>query len=136
MSWAGWENFVPSEKKPPKRHKYGAQSTELGGVTFASKREAKRFAELKLLEKAGEIWDLELQPRFPLVVASTSGQLLQAASALAGTFDGRIGEYRADFAYRSKQGRVVEDAKGFATALYKWKKRHVEKQYGITIVEV
>jgi len=91
---------------------------------------------LKLLEKAGEIWDLELQPRFPLKVASTSGQAMRAAQAIAGTFDGTIGEYRADFRYQDKTGIVIEDSKGFRTPLYRWKKKHVEKQYNVTIREV
>ena len=119
-----------------KGHKYRAKPTEVDGVRFASQKEARRYAELKLLERAGEIWDLELQPRFPLCVPSTTGTVMGAAKALAGTFDGRIGEYRGDFAYHDKSGRVVEDVKGFKTPLYRWKKRHVEAQYGIEIREV
>lgn len=88
-----------------------------------------------MLEKAGEIWDLELQPKFPLSVPSTTGTVMGAAKALAGTFQGRIGEYRGDFAYHDKSGRVVEDVKGMKTPLYRWKKKHVEAQYGITILE-
>ena len=139
MSWKGWEDFVPPLKaKPAKRHKYGAVATELDGIKFHSKREAKRYAELKLLEQAGEIWDLELQPRFPLYVPSTSGYLMRAAKALTqgGLF--KVGEYRGDFKYRDTRTTpyVVEDCKGFATPLYKWKKKHVEAQFGITIREL
>lgn len=117
-------------------HKYGAKPTVVDGIRFASQKEARRYGELKLLEKAGQIWDLELQPRFPLVVASTTGTVMGAAKALAGSFSGRIGEYRGDFAYHDRRGRVVEDVKGFKTPLYRWKKKHVEVQYGIQIVEV
>ena len=50
----------------------------------------------------------------------------------------RIGVYRADFKYHDKETMpyVVEDVKGFATALYRWKKKHVEAQYGIVIREI
>lgn len=117
-------------------HKYGAVKTEIDGIAFASKAEARRYVELKLLERAGEIWDLELQPRFPLLVPATTGTIRGALQAEAGTFDGRIGEYRGDFAYQDTRGRIVEDVKGFKTALYRWKKKHVEKQYGIQIQEI
>lgn len=116
--------------------KYHAKPTVVDNIRFASQKEARRYRELKLLERAGEIWDLELQPRFPLSVPSTTGTIGGAAKVLAGTFDGRIGEYRGDFAYLDRTGRVVEDVKGFKTALYRWKKKHVEKQYGITIREI
>lgn len=118
------------------KSKYGAIKTEIDGIVFASKAEARRYAELKLLERAGEIWDLELQPRFSLSVPSTAGTLRRALEATAGTFDGKIGEYRGDFAYHDRSGRVVEDVKGFKTPLYRWKKKHVEKQYGIEIREI
>jgi hypothetical protein len=116
--------------------KYRAVPTVVDGIRFHSKREAVRYVELKLLEKVGEIWDLELQPCFPLLVPSTSGQAVRAAKAIAygGTF--RIGEYRGDFRYKERGGTVVEDSKGFRTPLYRWKKRHVEIQYGIEIREV
>jgi len=103
---------------------------------FDSAAECKRYGELKLLEKAGQIWDLELQPVFPLRVASTTGTALGAAKALAGTHVNCIGLYRADFAYHGPSGRVVEDLKGFKTPLYSWKKRHVEAQYAIKIREI
>ncbi len=124
------------------RSKYGVRTDAAGkltrtcdGILFASQAECRRYAELKMLEKAGVIWDLELQPRFPLSVPSTTGW---AAIALTSTFDGRIGEYRADFKYHDQTTipYVVEDVKGVRTALYAWKKRHVERQYGIVIREI
>ena len=58
-----------------KRSKYGVKIDEMGrqertrdGIVFSSKREMQRYAELKLLQKAGEIRELELQPEFPLHV--------------------------------------------------------------------
>jgi len=46
-----------------------------------------------------------------------------------------IGKYVADFTYNEDDQEIVEDSKGFATPLYKWKKRHVEVQYKIKIKE-
>lgn len=111
------------------RSKFGAVRTEVDGVTFASKAEARRYSELKLLEKAKRIRDLTLQPRFPL-------EVIRAMETVV------IGEYIGDFAYEewieetSRFRGVVEDVKGFKTPLYRWKKKHVEAQYGITVVEI
>lgn len=49
-----------------KYNKYGNIKTVIDGIKFDSKRESERYLELKLLEKAGEISDLKLQPRFIL----------------------------------------------------------------------
>jgi hypothetical protein len=49
-------------------NKYRNIKTIVDGITFASKKEAKRYSELKLLERAGMITDLELQPAFNLIL--------------------------------------------------------------------
>jgi hypothetical protein len=101
------------------RSKYGAQRTTVDGITFDSKREAIRYGQLKLLEQAGEIGSLECQARYILRVATIP-----------------IGSYVADFCYTTAAGsHVVEDVKGVRTPLYRWKKKHVEAQYGIVIQE-
>ena len=100
-------------------------------IRFASKAEAARYQALKMRVSAGEVHGLELQPRFPLVVTDGQGYAV-------------LGEYRADFRYcECRRGTkcqstkvVIEDVKGFKTPLYRWKKRHVEAQYGIEIREV
>jgi hypothetical protein len=115
--------------------------TTVDGITFHSKREAARYGELKLLEKAGEILDLKLQPSFVLMAPVIRGGV---ENINEGTIErvSPIGEYRADFSYIANGYRpvldrlIVEDVKGFRTALYKWKKRHVERQYDITIHEI
>ncbi len=109
-------------------HKYGAKATVVDGVRFASKAEARRYSELRLLERAGEIRELELQPKFPLD-APLPGHVGKMA---------RVGEYRADFRYRAGPTGllVIEDVKGMRTALYRWKKKHVELQYGVEIQEI
>ena len=108
----------------PRRSKFNAKPTVVDGIRFASQKEAKRYSELKLLEKAGVIYSLQLQPRFDLRVED--GEV--------------IGRYVADFQYNQAcfggSRRVVEDVKGFKTPLYRWKKKHVEAQYNIKIREI
>jgi hypothetical protein len=103
-------------------NKYHNKPTIINGRRFASKREAKRYAELLFLQDHGNICDLQRQVPFTLF-------------ALGG---GPVGRYIADFIYFDTytQKEVIEDAKGFRTALYRWKKKHFELQYGKKIVEV
>lgn len=106
------------------RSKYGAVKTTVDGIVFDSQREAARYHELKLLGLAGEIRNLEFQPRFPLHANGV-----------------QIGTYRADFAYEetTRYGgwfRVVEDVKGFKTPMYRWKAKHLKAEYGIQIREI
>lgn len=99
--------------------KYHAKATEVDGIRFHSQKEARRYQELRLLEKAGEIRDIRCQHALDLYVETT-----------------KIGRYIADFSYVTSHGQpVMEDVKGFKTPLYKWKKRHVEAQYGVQILE-
>jgi hypothetical protein len=107
-----------------RRHKFNAVPTVVDGIRFASKAEAKRYAELKLLERAEEIASLALQPKFFLNAPDTKGGYVV------------IGEYRADFAYWKRGAFIVEDVKGVKTDLYRWKKKHAEAEHGIKIVEI
>lgn len=137
MTWRDWENYVPPSivkgttndirpVKPAKRGKYGAVKTTVDGITFDSKKEAARYQELKALQAAGEIRDLTLQARFPLYVYPFGDH----------TNPIKVGAYVCDFAYTTKGGvDAIEDVKGMKTPLYRWKKKHVEAQYGITIRE-
>ena len=100
--------------------KYRAKKTVVDGIEFDSKREADRYCELKLLEKAKEIRDLELQPRFLLQDKFKDKQ---------GNTHRKI-EYVADFLYIDKLGRnIVEDVKGVLTDVYKLKKKMFLKLY-------
>ena len=105
--------------------KYHAKATVVDNIRFASQKEARRYGELKLLEKAGEIQELHLQPAFDLYADD-------------GVCGRKLGRYVADFEYRIAPDweLVIEDVKGFKTPLYRWKKKHVEAQYGITVVEI
>ena len=104
-----------------RRQKYGAIRTTVNGITFASRAEARRYQALLLLERAGEIRDLELQPAYPFVI---KGIL--------------VGTYRADFRYRvpGQPVPVVEDVKGVRTPVYRLKAKLMQAIYGITIQEV
>lgn len=99
-----------------------AKANQITGRRFASKAEARRYLELKMLERAGQISELECQPRFEL-------------HALDGS---KVASYLADFRYleRSTRTVVVEDFKGVATQIYRLKKKLVEAEHSITIREV
>jgi hypothetical protein len=97
------------------KHKYRAKATTVDGIAFASKGEARRYGELKLLERAGKIASLELQPGFQL-----QPKFRDAAGA-----SHRAITYVADFRYYDEEiaAWVVEDFKGFETPVFKLKKK-------------
>lgn len=100
--------------------KYNAKKTVVDGIEFDSIREADRYCELKLLEKAKEIRNLELQPRFLLQDKFKDKQ---------GNTHRKV-EYVADFMYIDKCGKtIVEDVKGVLTDVYKLKKKLFLKIY-------
>lgn len=100
-----------------KTQKYNNVRTE----GCASKREWKRYEDLKMLERAGEISDLQFQVPFRF-------EKLRYAS-------GRPLTYIADFVYFENGQRVVEDSKGFRTAVYRIKKLLMEHFYNVEILE-
>lgn len=111
-------------KKKKKKSKYKAVKTKVNGIKFDSKKEARRYKELKILEKADEIKSLELQPRF----------LLQEKFKYNGKTVRKI-EYVADFRYIDEKGNtVVEDVKGMKTEVYKIKKKIFLKIYGENLI--
>ena len=113
--------------------KYRAQVTVVDGIRFDSKKEAGRYSELKLLQRAGMITQLELQPKYPL---GTDDDPVLIRSG--GYPNGRRASYIADFRYFDPNERktVVEDVKGMDTPLSRLKRAVVEAQYGIRIVLV
>jgi len=102
------------------RSKYRAKRCEIDGIKFDSLLEGERYGYLKLFERAGQICDLKIHPRFVLC-------------ALGGE---KVGEYEADFSYRliPEPGvlgpYVTEDCKGVIVPLAAWKLRHFRAQYG------
>jgi hypothetical protein len=102
--------------------KFGNKPTEVDGITFASKKEAKRYGELKLLLRAGEISDLKVQPAFPLDVNGTP-----------------ICRYVGDFEYVRDGLRVVEDVKSPITRkhpVFRIKAKLFEAIHGFPVTEV
>lgn len=107
--------------------KYGNKKVAYNGMQFDSIRERDRYIELSLLQRAGEISDLDTQVKFPLLPSQM--------------YDGKVVErpvvYIADFAYKDKAGNtVVEDAKGHRTKDYILKRKMMLYFYGIRIREV
>ena len=98
--------------------KYNAKPIVIDGIRFASTKEGNRYLVLRDMEKKGEITHLELQPKFDMIVNGI-----------------KVGYYKADFIYFEGQKRIVEDVKGMKTPVYKLKKKIVEAQYSIKILE-
>lgn len=108
------------------RSKYGAKKATVNGVTFDSKKEAKRYGELVLLERAGKISGLEMQVKFELIPSQRiDGKVVERAC-----------QYVADFVYMENGTKVVEDTKGFKTKDYIVKRKLMLHKYGIRIREV
>lgn len=111
--------FRKLQRKPPK---YNVRPIISGGKVFGSPAEARRHADLKLLEKAGQIAKLEVHPRFRLDVNGV-----------------HIGNYTGDFGYLTPGGYVVEDVKSKATKKardYPLRKKLMWAIHGIEIHEV
>lgn len=109
--------------------KYNSKKTVVDGKTFDSKKEANRYQELLLLEKAGVIKNLSRQVKFVLIPSQRdeNGKVVE-----------RECSYKADFTYEEEGGikTVVEDVKGFRTKEYIIKRKLMLWQYGIRIREV
>lgn len=97
---------MPSRFKPSK---YRAVATVVDGLRFDSKKEARRWQELQLLERSGGISLLRRQVAIPLVVCGV-----------------KVATYRADFTYSLGGQLVVEDAKGYQTDIFKLKWKIVQ----------
>jgi hypothetical protein len=112
-------------------HKYRNQPIEYEGQRFASKLERDRYIELRALEKAGEIENFRFQHKIPLCTWGPPQKWIPRSNTREKIF---IGYYIADFTYNDKNGKWwVEDTKGYATDLFKWKKKHFEAEYGTPI---
>lgn len=102
--------------------KYRNKKCFFGGRIYDSKLEAKRAWELELMERGGRIRGLERQKPFVLQegFVNNKGEKVRAIT------------YVADFCYWDvdEDMMVVEDVKGYATEVYKLKKKMFEKRYG------
>ena len=120
-------------------NKYGNNEVIVDGKKFQSKKEASRWFELKMLEKAKNISQLERQKKFILIPAQYEPDII---GPRGGRKKGRLLEhecsYIADFYYfdEDTQEYVVEDTKGFRTEKYIIKRKMLLYLYGIRIREV
>jgi len=133
--WTEWyeKRLQKPEPAAPKPNKYHATVVHVDGLRFDSMREAARYKELQVLIAAGEITDLEIHPGFPLMVLELGHD---GPPLILHT----IGMYHADFKYRNVRTNnvIVEDVKSkpTRTEAYKLRKKFVEAQHQLTIVEV
>lgn len=107
--------------------KYHNQPVVVNGIKFDSRREARRYQELQLLLRAGEITQLEMQKKYTLIPAQKkpSGGTERACT------------YTADFTYKDKTGReIVEDSKGMRTQQYIIRRKLMLYVHGIEVKEV
>lgn len=124
--YRGWENYVPpgvigqdGRVQAQKPSKYRNRKTTVDGIEFDSTKEARRWQELTLLEKAGSISGLRRQVRFPLEV---NGE--------------HVAWYICDFLYQHGGKEIVEDVKGVKTDVFRLKSKLMKACYGIEISEV
>lgn len=94
-----------------KPSKYRAKRCDVDGETFDSKLEARRWVQLRTMERSGQIEALRRQVRYPLMVGAI-----------------KLGDYIADFAYLRDGVQVIEDAKGVLPPLGAWKLKHMAAQ--------
>jgi hypothetical protein len=107
-------------------NKYKSRKVKVGDLTFDSRKEATRWCELVLLQKAGQITNLKRQVKYELIpVQKISGKVVERACS-----------YVADFVYEENGKTVVEDTKGFKTKDYIIKRKLMLWVYGIRITEV
>lgn len=97
------------------KSKYGAKKTQVDEIVFDSRAEAKRYRELMLLKRTGEVTEVELQPSYVLMPGfkhKATGKRVQAIT------------YKADFLVTYADGhQEIEDVKGMKTPVYSLKKK-------------
>lgn len=117
---------TPEKKIAQRGSKYGNKKVEVNGIVFDSKKEARRWLELDMLAKAGEIQNLQRQVPYLLIPSqSVDGKVVERAVS-----------YVADFVYKQDGKTVVEDTKGHKTKDYILKRKMMLFFYGVQIREV
>lgn len=126
--------------------KYGNRKVVVDGIEFDSQKEAQRYWELKLLQRAGRISDLQLQREFELIPAQyetfprygKTGKRLQDGKRCIE----KSCTYKADFCYMQDGKLIVEDTKGYRDpasagyAKFVIKRKLMLWWYGIKVIEV
>lgn len=119
--------------------KYNAKKVQYDGITFDSKKEYRRFLELKALEKAGVIKELKRQVKYILIPAQREPDTVGSRGGIKkGKLIERECAYYADFVYTVAETgeKVVEDVKGMRTPEYKIKRKLMLFVHHIKIKEI
>lgn len=117
-------------------NKYAAVKMTVDGITFDSRKEARRYTELKLLERTGKITDLQRQVKFKLIPAQyeQSPEVYIRGPKKGQHKQGKCIEqpvaYVADFVYVENGRKIIEDTKGVRTKDYIIKRKLVRWIYG------
>ena len=110
-----------------KYHRVAPEQRTWLGIVFDSRKEMIRYQELVAAEKAGIIHKLERQVAWPLYALRFNKADKSPIKP--------VGNYIADFTYIDDQERtIVEDVKGMITPLARWKLKHFQLQYGLTVL--
>ena len=132
-----WQNYYALKKKG---NKYHNSAVIVDGVSFQSRKEARRWRELKLMESAGMIHGLTRQKKFVLIPAQREPDTV---GKRGGKHKGKLIErevaYYADYSYYDKEGNeIVEDVKSPATRTkdYILKRKMMMYVHGIRIREI
>lgn len=104
--------------------KYRNTKTVVGGVAFDSRREAARWQELQMLERAGQIRDLRRQVAFELVPGVKFAGAARKKPAL---------RYTADFVYTERDKQVIEDVKGVETREFRMQRHLLLALHGLEV---
>lgn len=138
-----WRTYNPYKGKTPNKSKYGAKKQTITNsdgtvITFDSKKEMQRFVELRYMEQAGLISDLQRQVKFVLIPAQREpDEIGKRGGVKKGKTIEKEVSYIADFTYTDKEGRfIVEDVKGVKTPEYVIKRKMMLYFHKIRIKEV
>lgn len=132
-----WKNYPRRQSAVGISKKYGNKKIFADGEVFDSKKEYRRWNELIMLVKAGEITGLRRQVKFVLIPAQREPDLTGPRGGIRrGKLIEREVAYIADFVYTDRDGNtIVEDCKGMRTKEYIIKRKLMLKEYGIRIKE-
>ena len=134
--------YIPHKKE----NKYNAEKVKADGQVHASKKEYRRYCELKLLERAGKISNLRTQVKYELIPSQWE-EVETDNVYVRGPKKGQKKKkrvcieqgvsYVADFVYDDERGKtIVEDAKGMRPAEYIIKRKLMLYVHKIKVVEV
>lgn len=115
-------------------NKYHARKCKVGDETFHSRKELRRYQELLLLEKAGQIKNLRRQVKY-ILIPSQREIVWKKGVPKQGKVIERECSYVADFVYEENGQTVVEDSKGFRTHDYIIKRKLMLYVHGIRVLE-